>query len=127
MKTKIVKDTIWHFVEHLRSEDYEMQEFDIYEFGQVPEGLIDEAWYWYNSGNYCGDGWILMRKGDKYDLHCCSHCSCYGPIAGEHLEFTPNDLDYLIKHQSDGCESETKPLFDAMLHSEINKMIAEEI
>lgn len=47
---------------------------------------LDEVWYWYVEGSYDGDGQILMRKGELYDLHDMGHYSCYGPL--DDVEFT---------------------------------------
>lgn len=128
MYTEVVNGVIWHNTEKLIADRdrYDVCRFDKYDFNHVPHGLIDEAWYWYNVGNYCGDGWILMRKGDKFDLWSCSHCSCYGPMGSEgSFRFIPQDIDELQKNQSQSCYEETKCLFDATITYEIKKMIEE--
>lgn len=53
---------------------------DEYDMKELDELGIDEAWYWYATAPYEGSGQILMRKGDKYDIHDMGHCSCYGPL-----------------------------------------------
>lgn len=76
----------------------------LHDLGRLPEGLsypydelstlsewdqdeltgisVDEAWYWYVYGSYEGSGQMLMRRGDLYDVHNLSHCSCNGPTEG---------------------------------------------
>lgn len=41
---------------------------------------IDEVWYWYACSLDDGLGQLLMRHGNKWDIHDMSHCSCYGPV-----------------------------------------------
>lgn len=42
-------------------------------------GVI-EAWYWYATGSYCGDGELVGRCIDgKFISMEMNHCSCYGP------------------------------------------------
>lgn len=42
---------------------------------------IQEGWYWYGAGYYCGAGHLLMRDAEGlWYHHDMGHCSCYGPI-----------------------------------------------
>lgn len=59
-----------------------LDEHDVEEIRKLD---IDAAWYWYVSESYEGAGQLLMRRGDKYDVHNMGHCSCYGPT--EHVIF----------------------------------------
>lgn len=44
---------------------------------------IVEAWYWYRTAPYEGDGYLIGRKTDGTWVHTSlSHCSCYGPTDG---------------------------------------------
>lgn len=38
--------------------------------------------YWYEIGDYCGDGEAVSFDGTYYRVHGLSHCSCYGPEDG---------------------------------------------
>ena len=66
-----------------------------YDIKAINDLGVDEVWYWYASGSYEGQGQILMRKDDKYDIHDMGHCSCYGPL--EHAKFIPQTSEKLIK------------------------------
>jgi hypothetical protein len=72
---------------------------------------IEEAWYWYGCGEYEGSGKLLMRIGDKYDIHDMNHCSCYGPTAN--ITFTPHTLTDLKALCSNELMREVGVLFDA--------------
>jgi hypothetical protein len=86
----------------------DLSEYDI-------KGLndIDEIWYYYVSGDYEGSGQLLMRKGNLYDLHDMSHCSCYGPI--DDVDFKGMSYDDLIKSLTTDLYKECKILFDSCL------------
>ena len=59
--------------------EYDSEELDDYDLEKIPVG-IEEVWYWYMTGNYCGAGqMILLGKDGKYYIHDMGHCSCYGP------------------------------------------------
>lgn len=72
--------------EQEESKYYELSELSEYDINHLEKAGIEEAWYWYGSGSYEGNGQMLMRKGDKFDIHDMGHCSCYGPV--EDIEFT---------------------------------------
>ena len=74
---------------------------------------LDEIWYWYGVGDYEGAGQLLMRKGEKYDLHDMGHCSCYGPV--EEVVFHPQKLKDLKSVCSEDYATECKPLFQAAM------------
>lgn len=62
--------------------DYDESEFSEYDVKDLsPE--IDEIYYWYGEGNYCGSGNAIYKtKHDMWDSASLSHCSCYGPTDG---------------------------------------------
>ena len=66
---------------------------------------LDEVWYWYCVKDGEGRGYIISRKGDLYDVHDMSHCSCCGPL--RHYEFggrmSLHDIKYSLSDDySDG-------------------------
>ena len=66
----------------------------------VEQSGAEEIWYWYWTAPYEGSGWLLARKGDKYDTADLGHCSCYGPEdLVEGLEYTMT-LDQLKANHS---------------------------
>ena len=69
-------------------DDHDYCELEEWDIERIPKH-VDEIWYWYSTGSYCGDGYILMRSGRQYDIHCCSHCSCYGPTEDIKFEGAP--------------------------------------
>ena len=73
---------------------------------------VDEAWYWYASGSYEGSGQILMRKGDKYDIHDMGHCSCYGPTENATFGGTYPSLDEIQQKCSAEAYKEIAPLVE---------------
>jgi hypothetical protein len=84
-----------------------------YEMEDINKLNLDNAWYWYASGSYEGDGAILMVKDGKWNWGDMGHCSCYGPT--EHLEFKPSyeSLDDLLSHCSDSAKEDLAPLVEA--------------
>ena len=86
----------------------ELHEWD---FRYLDKLSLDEIWYWYGVGDYEGAGQLLMRKGEKYDLHDMGHCSCYGPV--EEVVFKPQELEDLKTSCSADYTKECKPLFEA--------------
>jgi hypothetical protein len=71
---------------------------------------VEEIWYWYASAPYEGIGQILMRKGDLYDIHNASHCSCYGPT--EHAGFRGVLFEKLTDGYTIELLKEVKPLLN---------------
>jgi hypothetical protein len=104
----------------------------VHDYGKLPEGYdypygdvdslsewdmerlqelgIDEAWYWYATAPYEGSGQILMRKGDKYDVHDMGHCSCYGPMENAHFNGVYSSLDEIQQKCSAEAYKEIAPL-----------------
>ena len=83
------------------------------EVKKLTEWGIEEAWYWYSYQYYEGMGQILLRRGDKFDIHDMGHCSCYGPL--EHYTgFTErfSCLDDIEKSCTDGAYREIAPLVE---------------
>jgi hypothetical protein len=67
----------------------DIEELDEYSLGDI-EGLgVDEAWYWYETSCYEGDGAILMRIGERFRVETLAHCSCFGPT--EKVTFGDNE------------------------------------
>jgi hypothetical protein len=94
---------------------YTIEAFGEYELECLNVLNLDEIWYWYGSGDYCGTGQLLMRKGDLYDLHDCGHCSCYGPTTDSDYctpPFNGLSLDELKKKCSGELLKEVQCLFD---------------
>lgn len=69
---------------------------------------LDEVWYWYASAPYEGSGYVLMRRGEQYDLADLGHCSCYGPT--DRISFTGYSLHDLKKSLSEGTKEEAEYL-----------------
>ena len=50
-----------------------------YDIRDIP-GTVVEAWYWYATAPYEGEGFILAKHEDGgWSVADMSHCSCYGP------------------------------------------------
>jgi len=58
-------------------------------------------------------GEILMRKGDLFDIHDASHCSCYGPT--ERADFHGVPLKELVRGCTMDRLSEIKPLINMVI------------
>lgn len=50
------------------------------DFDTLRDQGIQEVWYHYKSGNWEGEGYIIVRNGDQYGIDSLGHCSCYGPL-----------------------------------------------
>ncbi len=89
-----------------------IEPLDSYGLRELEEQGIDEIWYWYADGGYEGCGQILIRKGDLFDIHDASHCSCYGATDG--LEFKGKPLMHLYSDYSMNQEllREVEDLFE---------------
>ena len=89
----------------------ELEELSDVEITKLNSLGFDEVWYWYSTAPYEGSGQMLIRKGNLYDLHDASHCSCYGPIGGIYFDGKP--LDELISCiNKEYMENEVKDLFE---------------
>jgi hypothetical protein len=98
--------------EHENSEYYDLSELSEYDIKYLEKAGIEEAWYWYASGSYEGNGEILMKKGDSYSVHSMGHCSCYGPV--EDIEFTAqySSLDEIKEKCSEEAYRSIAPLVE---------------
>jgi len=74
---------------------------------------LDEIWYFYASGSYEGNGMILMKKGELYDVYNMGHCSCYGPL--ENVNFYGKSLEDLKASYSAEGFNEWSNLYEAAL------------
>ena len=93
--------------------DYDSEPFSEYDIERIPPE-IDEAWYWYGSGSYCGTGHILMRSFDgRWAHHYCGHCSCYGPMEYVELNYWPS-LKNFLANCTPALIQELEPLTDAI-------------
>lgn len=85
MKTKIVNGCHIHNLG-----DDELCNFDL----ECIAELCQEAWYWYVSDDYDGQGDILLKKEDQWEANNLGHCSCYGPT--DDLTEPRGDLEHEI-------------------------------
>lgn len=60
---------------------------------------VDEVWYWYATAPYEGSGYMLLRKGNLYDVANIGHCSCYGPV--DNIKFNGKELNIMLKNHLD--------------------------
>jgi hypothetical protein len=90
----------------------EIEPLSKYDLEDLKSLNVDEVWYWYAAGDYEGSGKMLMRRGNKYDIHSLSHCSCYGPL--EDAVFAPkySSLDEIRAKCSEEAYKEIAPLVD---------------
>ena len=88
------------------------EELADYDFEELKDTAVEEAWYWYACGGYEGAGYIIMREGSSFFLHDMGHCSCYGPLDGatDALRVPYETLDALEAACTDDLESELAPL-----------------
>ena len=108
---KMIVHDYGKFPDNLEYRNGEISELSDYELEELEKRLdLDEVWYWYASGSYEGMGEILMRKGDLYDIHDASHCSCYGPT--EHADFNGVPLEKLTEGFTEERWNEVKCLID---------------
>lgn len=95
---------------NFKFEYVKIQPLGDYDMQIIRDLCIDEVWYFYASGSYEGYGYILMRKGDLFDLHDARHCSCYGPT--EYLKFSGKSIEDLKKSLSEELLNESLDLFN---------------
>ena len=76
----------------------DFSEFSDYDLSKLKDSGVEEIWYWYAEGDYCGNGALIARIGNEYSLHECDHCSCYGPL--EEFEFYGREFSKLRKSMS---------------------------
>ena len=74
---------------------------------------FDEIWYFYAYGSYEGNGMMLIKKGELYDVHNMGHCSCYGPT--DHINFSGKSLEQLKASYSAEGFKEWSNLYEAAL------------
>lgn len=92
METHIVGNVVLHQVEMPDRGEYryadDPQKLEDYEVEHLSKRGIVEAWYWYATGSYCGDGELVGKTTDGrwYSLNM-SHCSCYGPTDTQDGDF----------------------------------------
>ncbi len=93
--------------------EYEVvSSFDDFDLEELKKTGMDEAWYWYAQGTDEGSGQILMRKGIRFFVHDCNHCSCYGPTDNISLKYCYASLSYLISSCTKEALEEIKPLVE---------------
>ena len=103
-----------HFLK--RDNEFESTPFEEYEIHDVEEMKSDEAWYWYERDIYDGCGYILFRRGNKYNLYCCNHCSCYGPTENLKLEECEwISREKLFNNATEELKEEIKILYEAAM------------
>lgn len=97
-----------YFEDYKPDSDYcnKPQKFEDYELENLYKLNVDEIWYHYFTGSYEGSGQIILKKGDKFYQHDCSHCSCYGPTENISLNKGFDSLDELLANCSEGYKSE---------------------
>lgn len=101
-------------------EEYESEAWGDYEIDKIPPE-VDEAWYWYGRGDYCGTGQLLMRANGLWYLKSCGHCSCYGPtdegICDDGFTLSQyksyETLEELLSFCSAHYQEEVRPLMEA--------------
>lgn len=71
----------------------EFEDLHEYDLEHINQYDLDEIWYYYAAGSYEGNGMILMKKGELYDVHNMGHCSCYGPL--DNVNFSGKSLESL--------------------------------
>ena len=72
---------------------------------------IEEVWYWYAVGYYCGVGHIIARcQDDLWYHHDCSHCSCYGPTESINFNSGYVSLDAMFSNMSESLKQELEPI-----------------
>lgn len=83
------------------------------ELSSVPD-FVQEIWYWYTGGGWEGQGYMLLRSGDEYQIDSLSHCSCYGPMDGiaflKEKQFKP--LEYMYSDCTKDYLRDIQPLID---------------
>jgi len=58
------------------------EELDKYDIKDVEKLGAEWFVYFYLSGFYDGNGFVIWKEEDRYGYHDLSHCSCYGPTQG---------------------------------------------
>jgi len=81
-------------------------EFSEYSIQNIKAFGADLAIYWYEYEGYEGSGYILMKKGLKWYINDCSHCSCYGPTEHINDATSYNSIEELKKETFFGYRSE---------------------
>lgn len=63
------------------------------ELGEEPDGAIWTVAY-YETGDYEGSGEAVSFMPDQIlEIHCLSHCSCYGPLDGSNNPLSRVSVD----------------------------------
>lgn len=65
------------------------RELEDYELAPVEKLNVDWFVYYYEYGDYEGNGFAVWKKDGKYFYGDLGHCSCYGPT--ENLSSIPYD------------------------------------
>ena len=95
--------------------DYSIQEISKYEFDKIKEEYnFDFIIYYYLENGYEGAGYLIARKEDKYFLHCCGHCSCYGPIEHISTSYPYNSVQEIYDNSSDELKKLIMPLLEGL-------------
>lgn len=83
------------------------------ELSSVPD-FVQEIWYWYTGGGWDGQGYMLLRSGDEYQIASLSHCSCYGPMddIGSLQESQFKPFDSLFSNCTKDYLRDIQPLLD---------------
>jgi len=101
-----------------RDVGYEPVNFDNYNKKDLEITGIQVCWYWYGRGSYEGSGYLLFRTHtNKWGLHYCGHCSCYGPVDSDRISLrdTNETLSALIERCSGETKEEASVLFEAAM------------
>jgi len=88
-----------------------LEEWDV---KYLAEKGIVEAWYWYGTGDYCGDGELIGKTldGRWYSVNM-SHCSCYGPTSTSSGDFF-DTLEQLRAYPYKDRLADMQPVLDAI-------------
>lgn len=113
MKLKV--NNLAKFPENFEYKYGSISELDEYDFENLQKLGVDEIWYFYAVGIYEGNGQILMRKNNLFDIHDAGHCSCYG--ATDKISFNGKTFEELEKSISKEYYREVKELFDLARNS----------
>lgn len=114
MKTHTEGNVTLHHVDHAY-DGYcdEVSDLGPYDASDLADHGIVEAWYWYRTGSYEGDGQLIGRAIDgKWSLLSLSHCSCMGPCEDAGVKL--NTLDELAAYPFEDRAESIAPILEAI-------------